>query len=676
MGPAFDNRLRPVVEFVPAVVLVGLAGVLLHDPVLFFPLLPGLATVTAAGCAALGLVRTWQGFRLLRYRRQLRRLPYYVLPAKRIPLSRHKLFLGRGFLWNQRHSQRLVEARSPHARRWLEQGLWYREARAFELRFERSFLFGWMTRFMRIDAWWNPVRPLPPLGGDPALHGVGIEDEREIWMDLGERVGHTLVLGTTRVGKTRLAELLVSQDIRRGETVIVFDPKGDIDLLRRMFAEAKRAGRLEQFHLFHLGFPEISERYNPVGEFGRITEVATRIASQLPSQGNSAAFREFAWRFTNIVARALLGLGRKPDYAAVARYVTNIEPLLVEYFHLWLESEIPGEWRAGVQTIEANIDDKKLPFALRGRDPHAVALVRFAKERNLYDPVADGLRSAFEYDKTYFDKLTASLLPLLEKLTSGKTGELLAPDYTDLEDPRPILDWMRVIRQQGIVYVGLDALSDPEVAGAVGNSMFADLTSVTGRLYKHGDTLGLPEVAGHRRARVAIHADEFNELIGDEFIPLLNKAGGAGVQVTAYTQTASDIEAGIGDRAKAGQVSGNLNTLIMLRVKNEETAAILTDQLPKVRVYTKVAESRTTDNNDPDTTVDFVSQNSDRLTEVETEMLTPADLVQLPKGQAFGLLDGGRLYKLRLPLAGDDPLLPQDMDAIQAWVESCREEQP
>jgi hypothetical protein len=58
---------------------------------------------------------------------------------------------------------------------------------------------------------------------------------------------------------------------------------------------------------------------------------------------------------------------------------------------------------------------------------------------------------------------------------------------------------------------------------------------------------------------------------------------------------------------KAGQVSGNLNTLIMLRVKNEETAAILSDQLTKVRVYTKVAESRTTDNNDPDMPVGFVA---------------------------------------------------------------------
>jgi hypothetical protein len=52
--------------------------------------------------------------------------------------------------------------------------------------------------------------------------------------------------------------------------------------------------------------------------------------------------------------------------------------------------------------------------------------------------------------------------------------------------------------------------------------------------------------------------------MGDEFIPLINKGGGAGIQVTAYTQTLSDIEARIGNRAKAGQVIGNFNTLQML----------------------------------------------------------------------------------------------------------------
>src|SRR3546814_10804696 len=76
-----------------------------------------------------------------------------------------------------------------------------------------------------------------------------LPEEVDVSLPLGERVGHSLVLGTTRVGKTRLAELFVTQDIRRKnaagehEVVIVIDPKGDADLLKRMYVEAQRAGR-------------------------------------------------------------------------------------------------------------------------------------------------------------------------------------------------------------------------------------------------------------------------------------------------------------------------------------------------------------------------------------------------------------------------------------------------
>ena len=121
----------------------------------------------------------------------------------------------------------------------------------------------------------------------------------------------------------------------------------------------------------------------------------------------------------------------------------------------------------------------------------------------------------------------SSVGPLMEKLTTGNIAELISPDYLNEKDTRPIFEWMEVIRRKGIVYVGLDALTVTTVASAVGNSMFADLVSVAGHIYKHG-------VAGESTPpTIAMHADEFNELIGDEFIPLLNKAGGAGFQVTA-----------------------------------------------------------------------------------------------------------------------------------------------
>ena len=165
---------------------------------------------------------------------------------------------------------------------------------------------------------------------------------------------------------------------------------------------------------------------------------------------------------------------------------------------------------------------------------------------------------------------------------------------------------------------------------------------------------------------LSIHADEFNELIGEEFVPLLNKAGGAGYQVTAYTQTWSDVEARIGSRAKAGQVAGNFNTLIMLRVRELATAEMLTRQLKEVPLYSLSQNSGVSDSSEPLSPVDFVARNEDRLTMAEAPLLTPGDLMELPKGQAFALLEGGQLWKIRIPLpeARDDPCMPQSLAAI------------
>jgi conjugative coupling factor TraD (SXT/TOL subfamily) len=203
------------------------------------------------------------------------------------------------------------------------------------------------------------------------------------------------------------------------------------------------------------------------------------------------------------------------------------------------------------------------------------------------------------------------------------------------------------------VYVGLDALTDPEVATAVGNACFADLVSVAGLLYKHGAEQGLPGER-YRMSRINLHCDEFNELMGDEFVPLVNKGGGAGIQVTAYTQTLSDIEARVGNRARAAQVHGNFNTLIMLRVKEYQTAELLTRQLPKVDVHQLVQVSGVSDVSSPQGGSGFTSRNEDRITTASVPMIEPADVMALPRGHAFVLMEGGQLWKVRIPLSAPD----------------------
>jgi len=635
---------------------------------------PGIAVATGMTFFSFGLWRGRQAWRVLRYQRHMRRLPLYQLRAEQIPVSHHKLFLGRGFRWTQQHTQRLRDTLKPDVQRYVQPGALYQWARQKEVAWEAIPLLTVLARGLRSRSRWNPLAPLPAVGGKPALHAVE-PHEQSVWMDLGERVGHTLVLGTTRVGKTRLAELLITQDIRRGDVVIVFDPKGDADLLRRIYAEARRAGRLEDSYLFHLGYPELSARYNAIGNFSRITEVATRIANQLPNEGNSAAFKEFAWRFVNIIARALVALKRRPDYQQVRRYINDIEPLFVEYAGHCADVAGIENWATLVEECAADIKERNLPNALRGRSMEAIACMRLLQEKAIYDPVLDGLISAFKYDKTYFDKIVSSVGPLMEKLTTGTIAGLISPDYQDEQDARPIFEWMEVVRRKGIVYVGLDALTDTTVASAVGNSMFADLVSVAGQIYKHGVDPGQDHDQTQENRNTAkrpltptisLHADEFNELIGDEFVPLLNKAGGAGFQVTAYTQTWSDVEARLGNRAKAGQVAGNFNTMLMLRVKELDTAAMLTDQLPRVEVFTLMSVSGVDDSSDPGSGVDFKSRNEDRISVSEVPMLTAADMVTLPKGQAFALLEGGQLWKIRIPLPDDreDASMPDNFEAI------------
>lgn len=671
MSGYVEGLLRPADELLSAAMfglaclLVMLYPSLFMLPAIFAPMV-GLALFLCM------MVRLKQGLDVLAYRRGLLTLPYWAMNSDEMPVYQNKLFLGKGFLLLPRHAQRLYDARQIWAERYVTPSKLYAFARRMEAKHEGT----WIERFWTGKAVFkstgrlsaiasqalitiNLVKPLPPVGGDSRMHGVGLEEETDCLLPSSARAGHTLVLGTTGVGKTRLAELLVTQDIRRGDVVLMFDPKGDADMLLRMYIECLRSGRLDDFYVLHLGYPDQSGRYSPVGRFGRITEVATRISGQLDGGGNSAAFKQFAWRFVNIIARALDALGRKPDMAAIQRYVTAIDELYVDYCvkKLPLYHHKAPEM---VTALESNVTDKNTPRHLQGRSKLVVALEAYFAAYPAPDDVLAGLRSAIQYDKTYFDKIVASLLPLLEKLGTGKTAEIISPRH-EAADERPVLDWREVIMRGGVVYVGLDALSDTTVAAAFGNSMFADLCSLAGEIYKFGNAPGFAKV---KPRNVMIHADEFNELIGDEFIPILNKARGAKFVVTAYTQTESDIEARLGSPAKAAQTKGNFNSLICLRVREQKTAQILTSRIAQVTIKDIIPDTGATDS--PGSGTGFRSSNKDTLQNKEVPLVSDNDITNLPIGQAYAELEGAKIWKLRFPLPGKegDVSVPESIQVL------------
>lgn len=676
---ALEALLRPPVELWSTAVSWGVALVALAAPwALMMPHWLGWGVAALAGY--FGWVRCKQAMYVLRYQHGMKYYKVTQVAPHKIPVGPGEYYLGQGFEWTQKHTQRKRDATRTDAYPFVrpsptETALrklgsqWAAQAQAkgtqagAGLR-AASFVARW-------DSWLNPLQAHPDLGGSPVLHGVGGLDERPITMRQTSRTGHMIVLGTTRVGKTRMLEMLATQDIHAGHVVIVVDPKGDADLMLRLYAEAQRAGRADQFYLFHLGYPDISARYNGIGNFSRITEVAGRATNALPSSGNSAAFKEFSWRFTNIVAQAQVALGRVPTYETLLADVTGIDPLFMDYALMVFRTKAAQgqftDYQDRLEHLAGLIEKKKAPVprSLADRPVELVAMYLLIKEARITDKVLTGLAAAFSYERSFYEKIIASLGPFLEKLTSGAVGKLISPDYFDPEDKRPIFDWMSVMRQGGIVYAGLDALSDAVVSSAVGNSMLADLVSVGGKLYKTGLDPHHPE-GKIVLPTVCCHFDEVNEIAGPEFVPMVNKLGGSGFRITAYTQSMFDIEAKVGDKAKAGQILDNFNHLVMLRVRSVNTANLLAEQVPQVDVVHLTPMSGVSDSAAEGTGVDFTSRNNDIVTTTKVAMIEAADILELPQGQAFALLEGNRRFKLRIPLADtrDDPFVPESLKKV------------
>lgn len=685
----YEALLRPVHEYwAVAAYLLGIAILLVGSE--FMLLIPTIAYAAAALFFIRAIMRYRSGRYVAKYQHQLKYLKPIKMKPHQLLADEKYQYIGDGFEWGHQHVQRLFDLQKHKNMKYVRHSPAYYWAREVCYRKKNEWLYMPLVWFLSINTWINPLREKPDLEGVSYIHAVGMpEKERSVLQPMDTRVGHTLVLGTTRVGKTVLCRQFVAQDIRRGGPVIIFDPKGDADLLKAISVEVEKCNKSDVFHVLHLGFPEISSAYNPIGSFGRITEIPSRVANQMPDGGASSAFKQFVWGHCNNIIKTLVALGYTPNYQLIKEAAADIEPLAIEWYSYVLDKYLPkNEIKPLVlkMTQFAQLDKKdrqgtgidiEIPQLLRGRGDKAKG--HYLAVFSLYDkktesfngqPLSEteidvlySITKALLTDPKYMDKLVASLQPFLEKMTSGTIAKLIMPDFEDLD--RPVFSWSEIIQQNGIVYIGLDALSDPEVAAAVGNSMFADLTSVAGRIYKYGVNHGLPEEAHGDIKKLCIHADEFNELAGTEFVPMLNKAGGANFQVTAYTQTLDDIEARVGSAAKAQQMIGNFNSVLFMRVLNEQTAKLLTSRFDKTSVSTNKTFTNVQQNSNPDTGVDFTSGMQNREDVSLKDLISTSELVQLPKGQGFALLGGNRLFKFRVPfIEWDESDMPNDLRDI------------
>ncbi|MEM1114791.1 MAG: conjugative transfer system coupling protein TraD, partial [Pseudomonadota bacterium] len=461
-------------------------------------------------------------------------------------------------------------------------------------------------------------------------------------------------------GKSTALQYWATQDILRGDAVIIFDPKNDPDVLISVYQACQIADREKDLRILHLGHPVGSDRYNPVGRFERVTEVANRVTGRLSSEGESAVFREFAWVYINTITRAIQDLKQRLDYSALLDHARDIGPLAEEYL-LRIGGEKLKAHRDALLELKRNELAAGERAGLREYTSEILATVKAYREtKTRPNAVAESLIRLLNVGPSHLDKLIQSLFPFLERLCTGPAAWLLSSET----DSGRSFDWETIIQERGVVYIGLDALTDADVASAVGAAMFADLTALAGKRYNAAAAKGSP-----LNQPIRIYADELSELLGKEFIQLVNKGRGAGLSITAFAQSLFDVESAIGSPARARVVLENFNNLLMFRVRNEQTAAAITDGLPQVTIQTQMVVSSTQDNPSPETDIDFTSSTQIRLGQERVPLLSSADIKQLPRGECFGDLEGGRIVKLRLPwLIRDQADLPRSLNEMTAQM--------
>jgi conjugal transfer pilus assembly protein TraD len=571
------------------------------------------------GLSSIGMA-SWRGYQtysLWEFKINLVGKPFAFLKAsmlmglmKRAPGN---LWLGYGFDWGPKHTQRVIEIRKRDAKTILPPQ--------------------W---FLKLSG----IASNRPSKGAPWIHGIEPK-EQNIYIPLQSLEGHSMVFGTTGAGKTRFLETAIAQAVRRGEVIIIIDPKGDKELREITKRACVENGRPNAFVEFHPAFPSRSARIDPLRNWNRSTELASRISALMPSNDS---FADFAWRALNLVSDGLIYIEKAPNLLKLRRFIEGgpdalMEIVLTEFFN----RKVP-RWESLISPLVQKARDDKLKIKLSdSASPELKAYIHYYRHEvpeSLHDQEVDGLLSMVEHSRDHLSKILASLVPLLVKLTAGELGKTLSPDADDINDTRPIFDTKKLVNGGHVLYLGTDSLSDATVGSAIGSIILSDLAAVAGDRYNYSNVDSMP--------KVQLFIDEAAEVTNTPLIQILNKGRGAGFVVTLFAQTMHDFTNRLGSETLTRQMLGNCNNLFALRTIDRSTQEYIVETFGQTMV-TSITRSHGSGSRTEDHGIDFTGNTSESMSEKETEIFPPWLLGMLPDLHYIALVSGGRLIKGRLP---------------------------
>jgi len=581
-----------------------MSGVVAVPWELWFPGLTVIDPRLRPVAAVFGLL--WVSFRLAAFWKTWQRWRSWRLPAtwsvkaEDLPFESRPRRLPRPYAWE------LYTSLPDRLRRWLYPDAGILLGRAFRWSPEHT---------QELETHLQGGQSLPVgrdmRGGYPALHAVGKKDERPLVLPWTELVGHVLIGGTTRSGKTRLLEVILSEAIRGPGTVIVIDPKGDAELLVRAATEAHRSGR--KFAFFSPAHADHSASFNPFSMCTNTTELAARVQALMPGGGGMAKgdpfFTEYPLAVVERLGAAQDALGEKwtiEGLHAVTTMVPPFDDLLTKYLYQVL---------GGRDNWEPSLDE---------------LIEEYSRKRSeKQDHLADALIDDKEKPRDHFVQVTANLVPAFRGVTGGKMARLLSSEAPDLT-------WDGVVEERKIVYFAMSSLLYGEVANRIGRVILQDLIGFLGERYAYGDPA--------KMTPLTILIDEFSNVAYPGFIDALNKGGGAKANIMLAMQSLADPEAAMG-KDGTQRVLDNLNTRIWFRLTDDATAKLAVEGLG----MTSVSREDISHSLSFGGTSGTSGGSRGAMQYVDRSLVRSEWVTGLPRGEAF-VRTRGENWKLRVPL--------------------------
>ncbi len=268
-------------------------------------------------------------------------------------------------------------------------------------------------------------------------------------------------------------------------------------------------------------------------------------------------------------------------------------------------------------------------------------------------------------DATYFAKVTAGIHPILNTLCLSGLDNYLSASHI-------ALTVAQVYKENKILYVALNSLKDTTLATYVGKLLLSDMASTVSDIYsaKENSDINLKisknkqsylkTLENHElqsfdnlfefqnlKRKIAVFIDEASEIANEPMLQLLNKSRGAEVNITLATQSYADLVKRTGSESSARQIIANCNTKFSLRVKDDETAKVFTNELQYTSIYQK---ANAIGQNALSEAITGSDNNSYSKRQTQAELFPPSVLSSLPDFEYVAKLSDGRFVKGVFPI--------------------------